>query len=246
MGRHLLSKQNKKQQIQNQPEMKISKHLYALAIAGACSASVYAQNTLTFDFLETSGNVQITVTGTVTPSLWSSLGNESPSDQFETQAGSTPVMFIYNYLPTPTTLNTRTFWRPAAGVTVSGPSSFGSGSYLSGNASASSSTSVGFFYNGSSSSYLFTPPSWTSPTQGSLANVITIPSATFSSLGFTAGSYSWSVAGSGVTDTVTFNIGSVTPVPEASGSVAGLGLAMAGLYQLRRRKAAVGKLSVES
>jgi hypothetical protein len=42
------------------------------------------------------------------------------------------------------------------------------------------------------------------------------------------------------------NTAAPTPVPEASGSVAGLGLAMAGLYQLRRRKAAVGKLSVES
>jgi MYXO-CTERM domain-containing protein len=72
-----------------------------------------------------------------------------------------------------------------------------------------------------------------------LANVITISGTTFSNLGLTAGSsYSWSVTGSSVTDTVTFNIGSVTPVPEASGSVAGLGLAMAGLYQLRRRKMA--------
>jgi hypothetical protein len=38
---------------------------------------------------------------------------------------------------------------------------------------------------------------------------------------------------------VAINAGSSpTPVPEASGSVAGIGLAMAGLYQLRRRKMA--------
>jgi hypothetical protein len=212
--------------------MKISKHLYALAIAGACSASVYAQNTLTFDFLETSGNVQITVAGTVTPSLWSFLGTEN-APQYETDASSSTgsSFFIYSSGVTPPT---RAFWQPATGVTVSGPSSFGSGSYINGTASATSTTSVGFLYNGSSG-LLYTPTSWTS---GSLANVITISSATFSSLGFTAGSYSWSVASSGAPDTVTFNIGPVTPVPEASGSVAGLGLAMAGLYQLRRRKAA--------
>ena len=228
--------------------MKFSKYLYALAIAGACSASVYAQNTLTFDFLETSGNVQITVTGTVTPSLWSSPAGENSPFQMEflsTSPSTSPVFFIYTD-GVPSVSNNRAVWQPASGVTLSGPSSSGSVFYV-GNGSASSSTSVGFLYDGSSGGYLYTPPSWTSPTQGSLANVITISSATFSSLGLTAGSsYSWSVTGSSVTDTVTFNIGSVTLVPEASGSVAGIGLAMAGLYQLRRRKAAVGKLSVES
>ena len=220
--------------------MKISKHLYAMAIAGACSVSVYAQNTLTFNFLETSGNVQITVTGTVTPSLWSSPTDEStpfPIELESTSPSTSPVYFIYTD-GAPSASNNRAYWQPASGVTLSGPSSIGSVYYV-GNGSATSSTSVGFLYFGSSGGYLYTPPSWISPTQGSLANVITISGTTFSNLGLTAGSsYSWWVTGSSVTDTVTFNIGSVTPVPEASGSVAGLGLAMAGLYQLRRRKAA--------
>lgn len=47
-------------------------------------------------------------------------------------------------------------------------------------------------------------------------------------------SYVWTVADGAA---VAINAGSPpSPVPEASGSVAGLGLAMAGLYQLRRRR----------
>lgn len=45
-------------------------------------------------------------------------------------------------------------------------------------------------------------------------------------------------------DTVQIIATAATPVPEANGSFAGIGLAMAGWYQLRRRKAA-GK-AVES
>ena len=52
----------------------------------------------------------------------------------------------------------------------------------------------------------------------------------------TGSGYVWT-AGDGAA--VAINVGSSpTPVPEASGSVAGIGLAMAGLYQLRRRKMA--------
>jgi len=219
--------------------MKISKHLYALAIAGACSASVYAQNTLTFDFLEISGNVQVTVTGGVTGSLWVFGSTESvgPAVEVNPRLSANSSFFVYTH----TSFPGRTLWNTASGVTVNGPSSiFGTSGYANLAASASNPTSVGFFRNSVGNNYLYTPVGWSSADQSSLANVITIPSATFSSLKMTAGTYNWYVSNSGatITDTITFNIGSVTPVPEASGSVAGLGLAMAGLYQLRRRKAA--------
>ncbi len=50
--------------------------------------------------------------------------------------------------------------------------------------------------------------------------------------------YSRALSGADVVDAMNANFISASPVPEASGSVAGIGLAMAGLYQLRRRKAA--------
>ena len=61
----------------------------------------------------------------------------------------------------------------------------------------------------------------------------TYTSTTLASMGITGLNQNFSL-GNG--NSIVFTASSPSPVPEASGSVAGLGLAVAGLYQLGRRR----------
>ena len=209
--------------------MEISKYLHALAIAGACATSAYGQYTLTFNIQEVGSDVVVSASGAVNLSNWGSLGSS-----FSHSSG---------------------FLNPSTGLAVVGAGqlwyypepSLGSPNPIMGPGSLSTSTSftgdvVGVAVNISGNSELYIKQNYVSGS--ALSGTATYANTTLSLLGFnpTSTSYAYTKG----TDTIVFNIGSVpTPVPEASGSIAGVGLALAGLYQLRRRKAAVGKLSVE-
>jgi hypothetical protein len=218
--------------------MKFSKHLYALAIAGVVSIAIpnTTQAGLTFDLQEVGSDVVLTfvsggsinLTGLSYIQTTSSLnGTVNPlggfSDFFKAGSGSFDS------------------WQDGSGG-FTGPSSFGTG--FGGSGSSNTGGTVGFGANSSFNNVSFMLPNgYTSGSPINSTSTTTFLGQSLSTLGATAGTYVWTLTN---TDTVTLNVIAASPVPEASGSVAGIGLAMAGLYQLRRRKAAVGKLSVES
>jgi hypothetical protein len=200
--------------------MKFSKHLYALAIVGASVAVTNnTQAALSYTLQEVGSDVVFTLlsggsidlTGMSLFTSGSGTANINPSSYFT--IGSGP----YNLY---------------SGFTItSGLSSIGTSSS---SIFATSATGSFFGFNFSSTPALGIPVGYVSgaPVAGSTS---TYTGRSFSTMGITAGTYTWTLAN---TDTVTLVATAATPVPEASGSVAGLGLAMAGLYQLRRRKAA--------
>ena len=213
--------------------MKITKPFYALVFAGACATSAYGQYTLTFNIQEVGIDVVVSASGAVNLSNWGSLGSS-----YSHSSG---------------------FLNPSTGLAVVGAGqlwyypepSLGSPNPIMGPGSLSASTSftgdvVGVAVNISGNSELYIKQNYVSGS--ALSGTATFANTTLSSLGYspTSATYTYTIGSGATQDTVIFNIGSVTPVPEASGSVAGIGLALAGWYQLRRRKAAVGKLSAES
>ena len=217
--------------------MKISKHLYALAIAGVVSIAIpnTTQAGLTFDLQEVGSDVVLTFVsgGSINLANLTSFGSSSsssglvfPSMSFEAfTAGS--GSFVH--------------WQDGLGR-FTGPSNFGTGSFTVGNSNTGG--TVGFFASSSMNNVsLYLPTGYTSGNPINSTSTTTFLGKSLSTLGATVGTYTWTLLN---TDTITLNVIGASPVPEASGSVAGIGLAMAGLYQLRRRKAAVGKLSVES
>jgi len=195
-------------------------------------------NTLTFELQEVSGNVQISVSGNVSASLWQFVFTESvTANQLELRSspeGFNHPLLIFNGT------TSRSYYQPRSGLTIVGPNNFGtSSSYQSlGASSVSGATAVGFQAerSGNSFRYLYVPPGATLGTT-SLNATIMVTGASFSSMGLISGnSYDWTFSNGTTTDLLQVNIVSASPVPEASGSVAGLGLAVAGLYQLRRRR----------
>lgn len=226
---------------------KIYRALFALVITfglfadpKTARAAAY-DNTLTFALQEVGSGVQISVSGNVSPSLWTLPQNEgiSTANTLELRSKTSfrgNALLIFNG---PATIS-RTLYRPAGGVTILGPDNFGiSTSYQSlVPSSYSGATAVGFQTGTVANSflYLYVPVGAILGTT-SLNATITVPSTSFSSMGLTSGSsYIWTFSNGSTTDSLQVNIVSASPVPEAGGSVAGLGLAMAGLYQLRRRR----------
>lgn len=114
---------------------------------------------------------------------------------------------------------------------ASGPATIGSGtsvpaSLTSGLAFGFTAITGGYFGVGVTAGYV----------SGSTIQTIstsTFSSATLSSLGVTAGTYVWTLANN---DTITLQAASNSSVPETNSTVAGLGLALAGMGLLRRRQ----------
>ena len=203
--------------------MKFSKHLYALAIAGVVSIAIpnTTQAGLTFELQEVGSNVVLSYVSGGSIDL-TGLGTGSTSAS--TIGKVSPSFFIFASGSSGYDWYTWSWVSPV-------PSNFGSGSYL-----ASSSDSGGFlgFGAGGGVGALAVPVNYSSGPIN-ISSTSTWTGQSFATMGITAGTYVWTLAN---TDTITLQVGPASPVPEASGSVAGLGLAMAGLYQLRRRKAA--------
>lgn len=201
---------------------------YALVIVAASAAS--GSNThagLTFELQETGGNLTLTLLSGSSANI-TGLGFASPG------SGVLPANF---------------------GVFSLGAASVGSGSYLNYTTT----------FTGSSFSFGPSPGFNTGTTSGSFvgfelgSNLLSVPNGyisgnplggwsttwagkTLSDVGLAGGTtLSWNFNSGVNVDTITFNVMGGSPVPEASGSVAGLGLALAGLYQLRRlRRAQAG------
>jgi hypothetical protein len=217
--------------------MKISKHLYALAIAGGVSIAIpnTTQAGLTFDLQEVGSDVVLTFVsgGSINLTGLSYIQTTSLPGGSVSPLGGPAGFFVAGS-------GSGDSWQDGLGR-VTGPSSFGTG--FGGFGSSNTGGSVGFSADPGNNVSLFLPNGYTSGSTINSTSTTTFLGQSLSTLGATVGTYTWTLFN---TDTVTLNVIAATPVPEASGSVAGIGLAMAGLYQLRRRKAAVGKLSVES
>jgi hypothetical protein len=235
-GKQLLSKQNNKHK--TNLRMKISKNLCALAIAGVFSTSAYGQTTLysvtgtglPFDYVGLYQYAALAFTTTATDYTLTDfnfygyqVGNLSGNISFSVYSNSSgsPGSIVGSSLGA---LNSSSL-----GV---GPSSAGSFGLSGLNVALTPSTTYWLVADFSGITL------GTGPTPRIWLTLDSTGTPTPSYIGKESQNGSlW--AGNGTS----FYTGSVTaasstPVPEASGSVAGIGLAMAGLYQLRRRKAA--------
>jgi hypothetical protein len=227
--------------------MKISKHLYALAIAGA----VFSAQAQSISNLQstTAGSAATYDSGYYIPS-----GSPGPSH----------ISFIFE-------VGSSSFQISDISLALVGNSSAGSGSFTLSLWSANSSgvpqaqlQSQTLTYtvgsSGAPNAYLnvFTSSDLGSAFTGQTLNsgdkyaIRLNGAATFTVAwqGYNLSTYNYTSSGINYVDSIgwsgpagvgygiAINTASPSPVPEASGSVAGLGLAMAGLYQLRRRKAA--------
>jgi len=220
--------------------MKMSKSLYALAIAGACSVSVSAQ-TLTYSFAEVGTDVVLTVSGslndlTVGGSGWTTSGVPGPAYQNNaflpadflnggtisvwnaSDTGNVALSYVHSSL-TPSTIGS------------SGSSFFGG-----------STTGDSIWFRSGASMFAIDaqirlPSDYGTtlarPWGSSLFSTTTYTSQTLAGMGLTGSLPTYNL-GNG--NSIVFTASAPTPVPEASGSVAGLGLAVAGLYQLGRRR----------
>ena len=225
--------------------MKFSKHLYALAIAGVVSIAIpnTTQAGLTFDLQEVGSDVVLTFVsgGSINLTGLSYSLTTSSSSGLVTSSSSGLVFPSMSFEAFTAGSGSFDFWEDGSGG-ITGPSNFGTGlAFWVGDSNTGG--TVGFFANPGNNVSLYLPNFYTSGSLINSTSTTTFLGQSLSTLGATVGTYVWTLTN---TDTITLNVIGATPVPEASGSVAGLGLAMAGLYQLRRRKAAVGKLSVES
>lgn len=183
--------------------------------------------------------MQISVSGNVSASLWQFLVPESfnPANTLEfrsQQDGSSGALTVFNGS------TSRDVYEPISGLTIVGPDNFGASTgYQSlGASSVSGATAVGFQTGLAANTFgfLYVPTGAILGTT-SLGATIMVTGASFSSMGLISGnSYDWTFSNGLIIDLLQVNIVSASPVPEASGSVAGLGLAVAGLYQLRRRR----------
>ncbi len=220
--------------------MKISKHLYALAIAGAVSSSAYAQTTLYS-------------VGTGAPALYYDSTIKYAALGFTTTATAyTITAFEFNgYQDSGNATGNISFSiysnNSGAPGSVVGSSlgTFSSSNLGTGSGSAGSFglTGLNVTLTPSATYWLvadFSGIVWNGDRINLNFGNSGTPTPTYGGQESQSGS-AWQLSGF-YTGSVT--AASVSPVPEASGSVAGLGLAMAGLYQLRRRKA-VGR-AVES
>lgn len=215
--------------------MKLKKSLYALAIAGACSASVYAQTpTLTYTLTESGANVVLTVTGQFgssgsLPSGWTIFGS--------TQTGSSS--FIEGDLGLLGTINSANttvqgyYYSSTAAQTIGPGSTLYTGTRDLSGVNATAIISADYAFGGAigNKAGVWVDPSYTFG--NAISGQGTFSNKTLAQLGVTANqTTSYTLGGQSFVITTV----GASPVPEASGSVAGLGLAVAGLYQLGRRR----------
>lgn len=209
--------------------MKISKITQVLALAGASIAIPNtSQAALIFELKEVGSDVVLTMlaggsldmTGLL-PMGGSSVVNGgafTPSDtQFSVGSGA---YTRFGYFALPSYTLTR----------FHGPLSFGTGGFIA--APDSVSGDLFAFDNKPLPGEIYVSSNYVSGTTITNASSATYQNKTLSQLGATVGTYVWTLPN----DTITLRVGSASTVPDAGGSVAGLGLAVAGLIHLRRRR----------
>jgi hypothetical protein len=228
----------------------------ALALAGvgvlatALTPQIASGATLTYTVTEVSGNVQVAVSGNLTSALWTFGGAQSVSPN-QLLVRSDPGSFtIFAYVSPTNSGGNRDAYAPAAGVSVVGPNGFGTDS--TGNtyqtiSSATGATIAGFAQGSSANSFstIYVPTGVNIQT-GALGANFTVTGETFTTMGLTAGTYSWVFTGTGaqtgLSDTIQLNIGGASGVPDTGVSAAGVGLSLAALCALRGRRAGPRKV----
>jgi hypothetical protein len=196
--------------------MKINKYLCALAIAGACSASLSAA-TLSFNLVEPGVNtVNLTVSGSISSLAGWTFVTSFKTGQYPSIQPNVGTIASFGGESTD-------FYMTAATT----PYSIGSSASIYGGNRISGDT-VGFQAKQGGDSYLFLPKGYVPGTAiNSSSQWI---GQTFSSMGLTSGtSYSWTAG----PDTIQFNVGAAS-IPEPSAFVM-LGLGAIGLVARRRR-----------
>ncbi len=198
---------------------------YALVIAAASAASWSDTHAgLTFELQETGGNLTLTLLSGSSANI-TGLSSASPGS---------------GVLPS------------NSGVFSLGAASVGSGNYLNYTTT----------FTGSSFSFGPSPGFNTGTTSGSFVgfelsnNLLSVPNGyisgnplggwsttwagkTLADVALVGGTtLAWTFNSGANADTITFNVMGGSPVPESSGSAAGIGLALAGLHQLSRRRQA--------
>ena len=196
--------------------MNLRSSLRALALAGVCALPLPA-GVLTFTLSELGGNVIVTAFGSITDTTaWT-----NPTSYTGTRASIFApylggVALDEGLLPL-------TGWDAVAPLPLTG---FGPGRALLGGVATGDSVAFVSSLNG-----LYLPSSYTiGSTATPLDSTETYLGQTLSSIGAIAGTYSY-VYGR---DTIRIQVGTV---PETGASAAGVGLALAGLFALRGRRA---------
>lgn len=217
--------------------VKIGKYVYGMAIASACwvpSAAVAQGGTLTFSFAEVGSDVSLTVSGSISSLIGSGWVLEA--------SGASPLAFVS---PQDSTFNSASLasrgsgafelWRWTSPVT---PNTWGTGSMAVGLFQSGDAVQFGTggpsIFSTTYSAYLALPAGYT--LGGPLSSSSIFSGQTLASLGLTSGLNQTYTFGP---DTVQIIAVASTPVPEATGSIAGLALAVVGFDQLRRRRRTV-------
>ena len=213
--------------------MNIKNALYAVAIAGACSASVHAQ-TLTYTLTESGADVVLTVTGQFgssgsLPSGWTVVG--------WTQTGSNSYidgnLFLLGTINSANSTVQGYYYSSTAAQTIGPGSTLYTGTRDLSGVNATAIISANYAFGGAigNKAGVWVDPSYTFG--NAISGQGTFSNKTLAQLGVTANqTTSYTLGGQSFVITTV----GASPVPEASGSVAGLGLAVAGLHQLRRRR----------
>ena len=208
--------------------MNLRSPLRALALAVVCALPLPA-GVLTFTLTESSGNiVVVTANGNLTDSsAWILQGNlASSTDTILNPTDGMVIISTGNFAPGMDVYSS---------ATTQSLSGYGTGAQR--NASGTSpDLIVGFWAYDGIMNLLYLPSGYAIGPSSSLINSSdTLTSASFSSIGATPGTYNYVFGG----DTIRIQVGPATPagVPDTGASAAGVGLALAGLFALRGRRA---------
>ena len=190
---------------------------FLAAAALFCALPHSAKAVFTFTLTQTAGNVVITGSGTI---------NTAGLPSGTTQTPSGADIFIVPQ-------SAEFFNDPTGGAVtiftgISGPGSFGSGSFTSTPLSNASGSAVGI--NFANNGTLALPVNYVSGSP--LADTATFTSRTFSSLGFTPGTYTFTFGSGANADSLI--VTSVVPEPSTQ-ALAAVGVAGLGVVTLRRR-----------
>ena len=196
--------------------MNLRSSLRALALAGVCALPLPA-GVLTFTLTESGGNVIVTAFGSITdPTAWSTPTPYPGGRGGVIAPNLGGVALDEGLLPS-------TRWQAAAPLTLT---AFGPGGLLLGGLATGDTVVFASQLN-----WLYLPSSYTiGSTATPLNSTETYLGQTLSSIGAIAGTYSYVYGG----DTIRIQVGTV---PDTGASAAGVGLALAGLFALRGRRA---------